>query len=151
ELASTRRVLERVPEDKLSWRPHTKSMSLGELAHHVAIVPARIADLLSERQRELPTVPRPEAKARAELMSLLAESEAAVTAKLQAWGDAGLDEIVTLTAGGKTLFQQPRYFLVRAVMLNHWFHHRGQLTVYLRLLDVLLPAVYGSSADEKPF
>jgi uncharacterized damage-inducible protein DinB len=151
EAGSTRKVLERVPEDKLSWRPHAKSMSLGELALHIAAIPLRIADLLSEPAGEIPNVPRPEAKSQAELLSTLDASLAHATAKYQAWGDQGLDEIVRLTRNGQTLFEQPRVNLLRTVMLNHWYHHRGQLTVYLRLLDVPLPAVYGSSADEKPF
>ena len=148
---ATRRTLERVPEDKLSWKPHPKSMSLGQLAHHVAILPLAIADLVSEPVREIPTVPRPEAKSRQELLSTLAQSLQHATAKVQAWGDEGLEVVIQLTRNGQKLFELPRYNMLRAIMLNHWFHHRGQLTVYLRLLDVPLPAIYGASADETAF
>jgi uncharacterized damage-inducible protein DinB len=151
ETDATRRVLERVPEDKLSWKPHAKSMSLGQLALHVAMIPGRIADLVSEPESEIPNVPRPEAKSVGELTSTLSNSVAHASEKLRGWGDEGLDVALRLTRNGKTVLQMPRYNMIRAVMLNHWYHHRAQLTVYLRLLDVLVPAVYGASADEVPF
>ena len=151
EADATRRVLERVPEDKLSWKPHAKSMSLGQLALHVAMIPGRIADLVSEPEREIPNVPRPEAKSVEELTSTLSSSVAHAIEKLRGWGDEGLDVGLRLTRNGKTVLQMPRYNMIRAVMLNHWYHHRAQLTVYLRLLDVPVPAVYGASADEVPF
>ena len=151
EADATRRVLERVPEDKLSWKPHAKSMSLGQLALHVAMIPGRIADLVSEPEREIPNVPRPEAKSVEELTSTLSASVAHAIEKLRGWGDEGLDVGLRLTRNGKTVLQMPRYNMIRAVMLNHWYHHRAQLTVYLRLLDVPVPAVYGASADEVPF
>jgi len=151
ESDATRRVLERVPEDKLSWKPHAKSMSLGQLALHVAMIPGRIADLVSEPEREIPNVPRPEAKSVEELTSTLSASVAHASEKLRGWGDEGLDVGLRLTRNGKTVLQMPRYNMIRAVMLNPWYHHRAQLTVYLRLLDVPVPAVYGASADEVPF
>ncbi len=150
EAATTRRVLERVPEDKVSWKPHPKSFSLGQLAHHVAFVPGAIAELVSELRRELPVVPRPEAKSVAELLSTLDASVAKAKAKLGSWSDEALMQIWTMMRDGKTVMQMPRIAMIRAVMLNHWYHHRGQLTVYLRLLDVPVPAVYGASADEAP-
>jgi uncharacterized damage-inducible protein DinB len=151
ESAATRRLLERVPEDKLSWKPHPKSMSVGELAFHIAILPRGIADLLSETTRELPTVPRPEATSVAEVLSTLDDSVAFATAKLTEWGDDGLRAVFTMTHGGQTVFQLPRVAMSRSLMLNHWYHHRGQLTVYLRLLDVPLPSIYGPTADEIGF
>ena len=151
EMATTRRVLERVPEDKLSWKPHAKSMSLGQLALHVAMIPGRIADLVSEPEREIPNVPRPEAKSVEELTSTLSSSAEHASEKLRGWGDDGLEVGLRLTRNGQTVLQMPRYNMIRAVMLNHWYHHRAQLTVYLRLLDVPVPAVYGASADEVPF
>jgi len=151
EAKTTRRVLERVPQDKLGWRPHAKSLSMGQLALHVAIIPGRIADLVTEPETEIPTVPRPEAKSIEELTSTLSSSVAHAAEKLRGWGDAGLDVMFRLTRGGKTVTQMPRYNMVRAVMFNHWFHHRAQLTVYFRLLDVPVPSVYGGSADEQPF
>lgn len=151
EAATTRRVLERVPEEKLSWAPHPKSMSLGQLALHVAMIPGALAELLSEPTREMPTVPRPEATSRAEILSALDDSVAVANAKLSAWGDEDLLAEWRLTVGGDTVLARPRMAVVRAIMLNHWYHHRGQLLVYLRLLEVPVPAVYGPSADEDPF
>lgn len=151
EAQATRRVLERVPEDKLSWAPHPKSMSLGTLALHVAGIPGAIADLLSEPVREVPTFTPPEARSVREVLSRLDESTARTTTRLSAWRDEDLRAEWRMVRGGDTLFALPRIDMVRAVMLNHWYHHRGQLTVYLRLLDVPLPSIYGPSADENPF
>ena len=151
EAGTTRRVLERVPEQKVSWKPHVKSMSLGQLAHHVAFVTGAIADLVSEDTRELPTVPRPEAKSVAELLATLEESVAKATRRLSSWNDEALMRTFRLTRNGQTVLELPRIAMIRAVMLNHWYHHRGQLTVYLRLLDVPVPSVYGGSADEPAF
>lgn len=151
EAASTRRVLERVPEEKLSWRPHPKSMSLGELALHVAQVPGGVARLLDGPSGEAPDFStRPEATSRAELLTELEESVTHARSTLAAWGDEGLRAEWRLTRGDETLLTMPRIGMTRAIMLNHWYHHRGQLMVYLRLLDVPVPAVYGDSADEEP-
>jgi uncharacterized damage-inducible protein DinB len=151
EAGATRRALERVPESRLSWKPHAKSMSLGQLAFHVASVPGAIADLVSEPVRELPVVPRPEAKSVDEVLATFEKSVARAIEKLSAWGDESLKQTFKLTRNGQTVLEMPRIVMIRSVMLNHWYHHRGQLTVYLRLLDVPVPAIYGASADEIPF
>jgi uncharacterized damage-inducible protein DinB len=151
EAETTRRVLERVPEDKLAWAPHAKSMSLGTLALHVATVPGAIAALVSEPTCEVPTFVRPEATSRAQLLSALDGSIAAATQKLAGWEDDYMGAEWKMTSNGATLLALPRIEMIRSVMLNHWYHHRGQLTVYLRLLDVPGPSVYGPSADESPF
>jgi uncharacterized damage-inducible protein DinB len=151
EAAATRRLLERVPEPHFSWRPHAKSDSLGTLANHIALLPLGIARLLSEPVTELPDVPRPEASSVAQLLSTLDESVAFAKAKIGEWGEDGLSAAWKLTAGGRTILDVRRFDMLRSTMLNHWYHHRGQLTVYLRLLDVSLPATYGPSADENPF
>ena len=151
EAHTTRRVLERVPENNLAWKPHPKSLSLGQLAIHIARLPRAIADLLSESVREVPTVPLPEGKTTAETLAMLEDSVAYATATLGRWGDAELEAPWTMTREGKTLFQVRRIDMIRSIMLNHWYHHRGQLTVYLRILDIPLPSVYGASADETPF
>ena len=149
EAGATRRVLERVPEDELSWTPHPKSMSLGQLALHVAQTPGGVAELLSDPTGEVPNFStRPQAASRAELLATLDESVAKATAKLSSWGDQGLATEWRLVRGAETLMALPRGGMVRAIMLNHWYHHRGQLVVYLRLLDVPVPAIYGDSADE---
>lgn len=151
EAATTRRVLERIPEDKLSWKPHPKSMSLGTLALHVAKVPAAIADLVSEPVTEAPSFTPPEATSVAEILSALEQSLARSTRRLESWRDEDLQAEWRMTSGGKTLMALPRGDMVRSVMFNHVYHHRGQLTVYLRLLNVPLPSVYGPTADESPF
>jgi uncharacterized damage-inducible protein DinB len=151
EAATTRRVLERVPEDKLSWKPHPKSMSLGQLALHVAVIPGALADFLSELKRESPDFSqRPAATSRADLLAALDQGTAAAATKLSTWSDDDLMANWTMTRGTKTLMVLPRIEMVRSIMFNHWYHHRGQLGVYLRLLDVPLPSVYGPTADEDP-
>jgi uncharacterized damage-inducible protein DinB len=150
EAETTRRVLERVPEDRLSWKPHPKSMSLGQLALHIAGLPGGLADLLSESEREVPTVPLPEAGSGAEILATLEESVGKAEAKLEEWTDADLAADWRMTRDGETVLTLPRIGMVRAIMLNHWYHHRGQLLVYLRLLDVPVPVVYGPTADEGP-
>ena len=151
EAATTRRVLERVPEASLSWKPHAKSMSLGQLAFHVAVLPGAIADLVSEPVREVFVVQIPEPASVGDILSTFDQSVASATAKLSAWQDNELNASWRLTRNGETLLERPRAGVLRAIMLNHWYHHRGQLTVYLRLLDVPLPPVYGPTADESPF
>ncbi len=148
EGAMTKKVLERVPAAKLSWKPHERSMSLGQLAMHIAGLPHGIAELLNERVREIPVVPLPEARGVEEIIAALDESLSIAEAKLAAWGDEGLMERWKLTKDGIPLFEVPRIEMVRTLMLNHWYHHRGQLTIYLRMLDVPLPALYGPTADE---
>jgi len=151
EGVTTRRVLERVPQDKLSWRPHAKSWSLGELALHIAQVPGAIADLITPATREAPNFTQSEAQSTSEILKALDDSLAKASAKLAAWSDGDLMTDWKLTAGPKTILALPRIAMVRSIMLNHWYHHRGQLSVYLRLLDIAVPSIYGPSADENPF
>ena len=148
EAATTRRVLERVPEDRLSWAPHAKSMTLGRLAQHVAEIPGKIADLLDPPESRMPSSPPPPVTSRDEILSILDQSVANAVSKLRSWGDAYLMEDCRVYFGDRVAMAGPRLRWVRAAMLNHWYHHRGQLTVYLRLLDVPVPSVYGPSADE---
>src|SRR5687768_481900 len=151
EVGSTRRVLDRVPEDRLTWKPHPKSMSLGQLAMHIAGVPGGVTSLLRELVAEVPVVPLTEATSRAEILDTLEWSVVTVTNALTTWGDEGLLAEWRMTQQGKTLLTMPRIEMVRSIVLNHWYHHRGELIVYLRLLDVPIPAIYGPSADENPF
>jgi len=153
ETATTRRVLERVPRDKLSWKPHQKSMSLGQLALHVASIPSQVAELaqLEEFDASEAHFDPPQANSVEEIL-------AALDVSLRTAEDyvASLDEKTAtanwrLTSRGKEVFTVPRAGLLRTIMLNHWYHHRGQLSVYLRLLEVPVPAIYGRSADENPF
>ena len=151
ESATTRRVLERVPSDKLAWKPHAKSMPLGRLAMHLASGPGQFASWATEDAYVLKGEPGPTATSTAELLAAHDASVASVKRVLNTLGDAGLAKMWSASAGGKTLMTMPKVALVRGMVLNHTYHHRGQLSVYLRLLDVPVPAIYGPSADENPF
>jgi len=151
EAQTTRRVLERVPGDKLSWKPHTKSMSLGQLALHVATIPGGVAQILSNDSFEVPSFDQPAAKSATELIPALDESVRTAKQVLGGMEDSKLMGTWKLTKNGKELMAAPRVAMVRSIMLNHWYHHRGQLSVYLRELDVPVPSIYGPSADENPF
>lgn len=148
EASSTRRLLERVPTDKLAWRPHPKSMSLGELCLHLAQLQSSIAEFISRQEAEVPTVPLSEATSVQEILDAHDRSVALVLGKLEDWGDEELEQEFRMMAGEEVLMAMPRAAWVRSLMMNHSYHHRGQLTVYLRLLDVPLPPIYGPTADE---
>jgi len=153
EAAVTRRILERVPADKLTWKPHPKSMSLGQLAIHIATVPGALAtaaqgDGLDVSQANFEP---PQPKSVQEIQGAFDESVRTVESVLNGMTDETAQGSWTLKRGDKVLFTQPRIGVMRSIMLNHWYHHRGQLSVYLRLLDVPVPVVYGPTADENPF
>ena len=152
EAATMRRVLERIPQAHLSWKPHPKSMSLGQLALHVATVPGNVAELAAMDTAPLPSgFKQPEAATSAELVPSLTESVAKAKRALGGFDDARMGAMWRLQKDGKDMMAMPRVAFVRAIMLNHWYHHRGQLLVYLRLLDQSVPSVYGPTADENPF
>src|ERR687885_673986 len=152
EARSTRRVLERVPEDRLDWRPHDKSLSLGQLAMHVASIPGRIAALAEVDTFDVRTqIPRPSARSTAELLDTLDRSVAEAKARLGGMRDDDLAKPWRMTREGRELMAIPRAALLRSVLFNHWYHHRGQLTVYLRETGAPVPAIYGDSADERAF
>ncbi|MEK6282943.1 MAG: DinB family protein [Acidobacteriota bacterium] len=152
EARTTRRVLERVPDNQLAWRPHPKARTLGELAMHVAVVPGGVAELVaSESPAQVPDFTDPIPKSAAELIPALDESIAKAKKVLGGLDDATLMSTWRLMRGDREVFAVPRVALLRSIMLNHWYHHRGQLTVYLRELDVPIPSIYGPSADENPF
>jgi uncharacterized damage-inducible protein DinB len=152
EAHSTARVLERVPQAQLSWRPHAKSFSLGQLALHVATIPGMVAELAApDSIPEPPRFHQPEAATSAELVPALTASLARAREVLGGMDDAKLMATWRLLSGGKELMAMPRAAVIRMIMLNHWYHHRGQLLVYLRMHNVPLPSVYGPTADENPF
>ncbi len=151
EAQTTRRVLERVPADRLGWKPHDKSMSLGQLALHVAIVPGAIARIARLSPFPLPEFTQPSPASVDELLPALEQSVATAREVLQGMDDRGLGEMWRATAGGQDVMALPVGALLRSIMLNHWYHHRGQLSVYLRQVGVAVPAIYGPSADENPF
>jgi uncharacterized damage-inducible protein DinB len=145
----TRKFLERLPEDKLTWKPHEKSMSAGQLAYHLAAVPGGIVRLVQNNPAQAPEsfhVPQP--ANRQEILKTLEASIATVRSELPKFDDAAMKETWRMVAGGRELFAQPRGGFMRDVMLSHWYQHRGQFSVYLRMLGVAVPATWGPSADE---
>ena len=153
EAATTKRVLERVPENKLSWTPHPKSMSLGQLALHTAQVPGALCGLaqLDEFDASGANFLPPMPNSREEILVAFEESVRKAADYLGGLTPELADAPWRLTLGGNEVFSMPRAEMLRALVLNHWYHHRGQLSVYLRLLDVPVPVIYGRSADESPF
>ena len=152
EAKTTRKVLERVPADKFDWKPHPKSMSLGELAQHTAMTPGMICGWACEEETKMGSGEKPPAiSSTADILTAHDKSVAKMTETMGQLGDAGMMKSWKATAGEQTLFEMPKAALIRSIALNHWYHHRGQLTVYLRLLDVPVPSIYGPSADENPF
>jgi uncharacterized damage-inducible protein DinB len=151
EANTTRRVLERVPADKLAWKPHPKSMSLGVLALHVASSPGVTVCWCAEDETQFTGSQAPSPASTEEILAAHESSVKTVKETLGRLGDEGLQGMWTGKAGDQTLMTMPKAVLARAIVMNHLVHHRGQLSVYLRLLDVPVPSIYGPSADENPF
>ncbi len=153
EVGITRRILERIPGNKLDWRPHAKSMTLGQLAWHIATVPGGLARILAQDGFDVSQASfvHPQPKSKEEILVALEESARGGEAFLKSLSDDQALGGWRLAKGERELFVRPRIEVLRQIMLNHWYHHRGQLSVYLRLLDVPVPVVYGRSADEDPF
>ena len=153
EMAKTRTTLERVPGNKFDWKPHEKSFSFMEMANHLARLPGWGTATLNTESMDLdpekgeftppPTVESPE-----EVLTLFDQGVAELRNALKGSTDEDLLQEWTLLNGGEELFKMPRMAVIRGMILNHIVHHRGQLTVYLRLNDLPLPALYGPSADE---
>ena len=149
EIATTRRVLERVPEDKFGWKPHEKSYSLGDLANHVARLSSWAVSTLKETELDVADFPPPEVADTVDgVLAILDETSKAARAAIEAASDEDFMVQWSLKVGGETKFAAPRVAVLRSFVLNHLIHHRAQLTVYLRLNDVPLPQVYGPTADE---
>ena len=153
EAEITRRILKRVPADKLTWKPHAKSMSLGQLANHIAMVPGRISKMAMAPGFDVTqgNFNPPEPAHLNELMDTFEESVRDAEACLEGLSDETARGPWRLSAGDREIFTKPRASVIRSIMMNHWYHHRGQLSVYLRLLEVPVPVIYGRSADENPF
>jgi len=151
ETDATRRALARVPNDQMDWRPHPKSVTMGQLAMHVATLPAALAQV--SMMDDFPVgapIPRPTASSTDELLATLDRSVAEAKALLVGMGDAGLTVPWRMVLDGQEIGAMPRSAFLRSVLFNHWYHHRGQLTVYLRMTGAAVPAIYGPSADENP-
>lgn len=151
EAKTTRRVLERVPNDQLGWRPHQKARTLGELALHVAGTPGAVATLAAQAEVQPPNFKDAVPQNASELIPALDESIATARRLLAGMDDATLNATWRMKRNGQDVLAMPRAALLRSIMLNHWYHHRGQLSVYLRQLGVAIPSIYGPSADENPF
>jgi uncharacterized damage-inducible protein DinB len=149
ELTLTRRLLERAPEDRFDWKPHEKSMSLGGLATHLANLPTWAEIALKQSEFDLAaSPPAPLASSRRELLERIDRNTANARAALAGRTDGELMAPWTLKSGSHTIFTMPKTSVLRSFCLNHIVHHRGQLSVYLRLLNVPVPSIYGPSADE---
>jgi uncharacterized damage-inducible protein DinB len=153
EAATTRRMLERVPEGKLAWRPHEKSMTLGRLAGHIAELPSLVASVVTRDEVDFAegNFQPFTASNSAELLERFDKNIAAAVEALKGQPDEHLLKTWRLRNGEQVFFELPRVAVLRSMGLNHVIHHRGQLSVYLRLLDVPLPSVYGPTADEATF
>jgi uncharacterized damage-inducible protein DinB len=149
----TKRILDRVPADKLTWRPHPKSMTLGQLAIHIATVPGALANLVQADGFDVShgQFEPPQPKDLCEIQTALETSASQVESNLRAMTDDSANANFTFRHREKELFTKSRTGVMRSIMLNHWYHHRGQLSVYLRLIEVPVPSVYGPTKDENPF
>jgi len=156
ETEGSRHTLERVPEGNNDWKPHEKSMPLGYLAYLVAAMPSWIAMAINQDELDLypPGKPKskpPDWKSRKELLDLLDANVAQAREALKKTTDEHLMTMWKLLVGGRVVSEEPRYVVIRDSVFNHAAHHRGQLTVYLRLCNASVPAIYGPSADEGKF
>jgi uncharacterized damage-inducible protein DinB len=149
EMANTRKTLERVPEDKLGWKPHEKSGTMGWLANHLATIPRLAVFAIEQDSVDVAKMPRPApVNSRRELLETFDKHAAAARAAIAGASDERLLKPWSLFFGEKTIFTLPRVAVLRSFFMNHSIHHRAQLGVYLRLNNVPVPAIYGPSADE---
>jgi uncharacterized damage-inducible protein DinB len=149
ELKTTRRLLERVPTDKFDWQPHAKSFTMGKLATHVAYLPSWTEITLNTSELDV-SAPReqPKPETTEALLALFDETGASALKALETAPESVWAETWTLRAGDHVIFSMPKTAVLRAFVLSHLIHHRGQLSVYLRLNDIPVPSIYGPSADE---
>jgi uncharacterized damage-inducible protein DinB len=146
---STVRMLERVPADKLDWSPHPKSLTLGRLAWHLVSIPALAVKLVGDGKFDLRNGGPPPMPENPEFVETFKRNLSAIQSTLSGMDDDALKAPFTISRNGDVLNETRKIVFIRSVMMNHSYHHRGQLSVYLRLLDVPLPAIYGTSADEE--
>ncbi len=153
EMSTTRKTLERVPEDKVDWKPHNSSMAMGRLAGHIAEMTGFVTATFQGDSFDFhaPGAPPPVPavmKSRQQLLELFDKNAADARAAIAKASDEDLHKTWTLLNGGKTFFSMPRIQVLRSMILNHIIHHRGQLSVYLRMNQVPVPSIYGPSGDE---
>jgi len=151
ELISTAKLLDLVPAEKLNWQPHSKAMTLGELANHVAAIPGRYLSFAVEGNTTLQTLmEHASPKNKPEILANFKDSSAKAKQLLQN-ADGWENKSWNLTKNSSVVFTLPLPMFTRLLVFNHLFHHRGQLSTYLRSLNVAVPSIYGPSADENPF
>ena len=153
EMANTRRTLERIPEDKFDWKPHEKSMPLGDLAVHLATMVGWTAETIKQDSLDIapvggPAYEQPKASSRSEIVEMFDKGVAVARAAIEGASDEELVKPWTLLSGGKEILTMPKIGVIRGFVMSHSIHHRAQLGVYLRLNDIPVPAIYGPSADE---
>jgi uncharacterized damage-inducible protein DinB len=144
----TRRFLERVPKERLMWKPHAKSMTAGQLAYHLALVPGGVSRGAQQNEIAQPEFNFPQPESVQQILQGFDESVTTVREVLPGFDDAAMHATWRVMAGDRELVAMPRQAFLRNIMLNHWYQHRGQFAVYLRLLDVAVPSSWGPSADE---
>jgi len=145
----TRRFLERLPKDKLTWKPHPRSMTAGQLAYHLAFVPGGAVRGAQKNEVPPPAFQFPQPATVQEVLDLFDQSVAAVREILPSFDDSAMNATWRIVDGDEEILAMPRIAFLRNIMLNHWYQHRGQFCVYLRLLDVPVPSSWGPSADER--
>ena len=153
ESATTRKLLERLPEPKLAWKPHTKSMALGQLAWHVSTIPQVLSTMLLKDSHDFSTgsLQPPLPATTREILEGFERALRTAKENLGTLDDGKAMTVFKISMAGRPVLEAPRIAIVRLILLNHLIHHRGQLSVYLRLLDIPVPSIYGPSADENPF
>jgi len=152
EMKSTRKMLERIPDDKFDYKPHEKSMPMGRLASHVAELPSWAKYTLESELLEMQPGQAPyQANSRQQLLTDFDKNVSDARKAITAATDADFAKIWTFKYGGQTVFAMPRSVVIRSVVMNHMIHHRAQLSVYLRLNEIEVPGMYGPSADEMKF
>jgi len=146
----TRKFLERLPDNKLTWQPHPKSMTAGQLALHLATVPGGVIRSAQSDTMQAPKFNFPQPASVQEVLNAYTESIDAVRQVLPSFDDATMQATWRMMAGDQEILAVPRVQLLRNIMFNHWYQHRGQFAVYLRLLEIPVPSSWGPSADEQP-
>lgn len=159
EMANTRKLLELIPDDKVNWKPHTKSRTLGQLAMHLGYLPVWVNNILTQFEFDLDSSTtgvhaknaggyvRPEFESTEKMIKFFDENVASSRKAIASASDKDMLVKWALKKSGKTIFSFPRISVLRSFVISHSIHHRGQLTVYLRLIDIPLPNIYGATAD----
>ena len=145
----TRKFLERLPEEQLTWKPHAKSLTAGQLAYHLALVPGGVIRGAQQSEVPPPDFQFPQPESLAQVLETFEQSIATVREVMPSFDDQKMHDLWRVVLGEQELLALPRQAFLRNIMLNHWYQHRGQFSVYLRMLNVAVPSSWGPSADER--